>query len=128
MQARYSQRIAVDCAVMFAGDSGMGEGRALDVSLPGCLLESPEKMFEGDYVQLRLFLPDAPTPLQVSLAAIRWVNGTRVGLEFIRTTTDQQCRLKHFVRARLVPTRASILSGNEVMRSMGSGRNTESRY
>jgi PilZ domain len=128
MQARYSQRIEIDCAVMFGGDSGMGEARALDLSLPGCLLESPEKMFEGDYVQLRLFLPDALTPLQVSLAAIRWVNGTRVGLEFIRTSPDQQCRLEHFVRVRLVPNRASVLSGNDVMRSIGSGRNTESRY
>jgi hypothetical protein len=121
MQTRYSHRIEVDCAVMFAGDSAMGEGRALDISLPGCLLESSEKMFKGDYVQLRLFLPDALTPLQVSLAAVRWVNGTRVGLEFIRTTHDQQCRLEHFVRARFVHNRASVWSnGNEVVGAMGS--------
>ena len=121
MQARYSQRIEVDCAVMFAGDSAMGEGRALDISLPGCLLESPEEMFEGDYVQLRLFLPDALTPLQVSLAAVRWVNGTRVGIEFIRTTHDQQCRLEHFVRGRLAPNKASVWSdGDEVMGAIGS--------
>ena len=121
MQTRYSQRIEVECAVMFAGDSTIGEGRILDLSLPGCLLESSEKMFEGEYVQLRLFLPDAHTPLQVSLAAVRWVDGIRVGLEFICTSHDQQRRLEHFVRRRLVLNDASVWSeGIEVMRAIGS--------
>ena len=119
MQARYSQRIEIECAAMFAGDRAIGEGRVLDLSLPGCLLESSEKIFEGEYVQLRLFLPDTQTPLQVSLAAARWVDGTRAGLEFICTTQDQQRRLEHFVRRRLVPKGASVSSeGIEVMRAM----------
>ncbi|MGZ8393536.1 MAG: PilZ domain-containing protein [Nitrospira sp.] len=121
MQARYSQRIGVECPVMFAGDNSIGEGRILDLSLPGCLLESSEKIIEGEYVQLRLFLPDAQTPLQVSLAAVRWVDGIRVGLEFICTSHDQQRRLEHFVRRRLVPNGASVRNeGIEVMRAMGS--------
>ena len=38
MQARYSQRVTVECSVMFAGESAMGEGRVLDLSLRGCPL------------------------------------------------------------------------------------------
>ena len=108
MQARYSQRVTVECSVMFAGESAIGEGRILDLSLPGCLLESPEKMFPGEYVQLRLFLPNHQTPLQVSLAAVRWVDGCRVGLEFIRTSRDEERRLEHFVRRRLGQGAASV--------------------
>jgi hypothetical protein len=100
MKTRYSQRISVACSVIFAGDGGVGEGRVVDVSLPGCLLESAATLKSGDYVQLRLFLPDLQTPLHVPLAAVRWVDGNRVGLEFIRTSVEEQIRLENFVRGR----------------------------
>ncbi len=100
MNTRYSQRISVACSVIFAGDGGVGEGRIVDVSLPGCLLESAATLKSGDYVQLRLFLPDLQTPLHVPLAAVRWVDGNRVGLEFIRTSVEEQIRLESFVRGR----------------------------
>lgn len=101
MQARYSQRVPVECSVMFSGEGTVGEGRMLDLSLPGCLLESPQKLSTGEYVQLRVFLPDLPIPLHVPLAAVRWVNGFKVGIEFIRTSRDEQRRLEQFVRRRL---------------------------
>ncbi len=121
MQTRYSQRVPVECSVMFAGENTVGEGRILDLSLPGCLLESPEKMFPGEYVQLRLFLPDLQTPLHVSLAAVRWIDGFKVGIEFIRTSRDEQQRLEQFVRRRLSPGGASTWSeGIVVIGAMGS--------
>lgn len=100
MKARYSQRISVACSVIFAGEGGVGEGRILDVSLPGCLLESASSLKPGEYVQLRVFLPDLQSPLHVPLAAVRWVEGNRVGLEFIRTSRDEQSRLERFVRRK----------------------------
>lgn len=98
MKNRYSQRVPMDCSVMFAGDNVVGEGRILDISLPGCLLESPKKMTAGEYLQLRLFLPDRQSPLHVALAAVRWVDGSKLGVEFIRTSEDEQRRLEHLVR------------------------------
>ena len=103
MKSRYSQRVSVACSVIFCGDSGVGEGRILDVSLPGCLLESAARLKTGDYVQLRLFLPDLQSPLHVPLAAVRWVEGNRVGLEFIRTSHEERSRLELFVRRRSRP-------------------------
>jgi PilZ domain len=100
MKTRYSQRVSAACSVIFCGDSGVGEGRILDVSLPGCLLESAARLKAGDYVQLRLFLPDLQSPLHVPLAAVRWVEGNRVGLEFIRTSHEERNRLEVFVRRR----------------------------
>jgi hypothetical protein len=100
MKARYSQRVSVACSVIFSGEGGVGEGRMLDVSLPGCLLESAAALKCGDYVQLRLFLPDFQSPLHVPLAAVRWVEGNRVGLEFIRTSREEQSRLEQFVRRK----------------------------
>ena len=101
MQARYGRRVSVECSVMFGGENTVGEGRILDLSLPGCLLESTQQMSSGEYLQLRLFLSDNLTPLHIPLAAVRWVNGFKAGIEFIRTSQDEQCRLKQFVHRRL---------------------------
>ena len=83
MTHRYSERVSVDCSVMFAGENVVAEGRILDLSLPGCLLQSSKQMSAGQYIQLRLFLPDNQTPLHVTLAAIRWADGSRLGIEFM---------------------------------------------
>jgi hypothetical protein len=69
----------------------------VNLSLPGCLLESTEQISSADYMRLRLFMPDVQAPLEVDLAAVRWVDGSRVGLEFIRTSENAQRRLKRFV-------------------------------
>jgi PilZ domain len=97
MQTRYSHRVRTDCSVIFSGGNGVGEGRLVNLSLPGCLLESTEHISPTDYMRLRLFLPDQQAPLEVNLAAVRWVGGSRVGLEFIRTSKDAQRRLERFV-------------------------------
>lgn len=54
MQRRYSALVAVECPVIFAGQAAIGEGRVIDISLPGCLLESSECPKPGDYVQIDL--------------------------------------------------------------------------
>lgn len=119
MQVRYSQRVMVECSVMFADDSGdVGEGRVVNLSLPGCLLESSDNFSFGGYVQLRLFLPDRQAPLQVSLAAVRWVEGSRVGVEFIRTSQDEQARLERFVRERVGSVEASVMRNEVVVKSV----------
>lgn len=98
MQTRYSQRVLVDYSVMFAGENVVGEGRILDLSLPGCLLESSQNMTAGEYIQLRLFLPDCAAPLNVALAAVRWADGCKLGVEFIRTSREEQRRLAQFFK------------------------------
>ena len=97
MQTRYSQRVGTDCSVIFSGGNGVGEGRIVNLSLPGCLLESTAQISSNDYIRLRLFMPDEQVPLEVNLAAVRWVDGSRIGLEFIRTSEDAQRRLERLV-------------------------------
>jgi hypothetical protein len=82
VEARYRGRLALQCSIVFADGTQTGEGRVRDVSVPGCLVESPVPLKVGAYLQLRLFLPDHQPPLLVSLAAVRWVQGLRFGLEF----------------------------------------------
>ena len=98
MNHRYSERIPVECGAVFSGENICGEGRVIDVSLPGCLMESPELVKLGDYIRLRLFLPDQSSPLNVPLAVVRRVDRSFIGLEFIRSSDEDQARLTRYVR------------------------------
>lgn len=98
MVPRYGRRISVACDVILVGDHVHGEARVLDLSLPGCLLECQHPVRVGDYIELRIFLPDRAYPIHIPLAAVRWVDGTLVGLEFIRSSEEDQARLNDFVQ------------------------------
>lgn len=100
MIKRYGPRVELTCKVILAGDQSRYEGRVLDVSLPGCLIECVHSLHVGDYVQLRLFFPDQARPMNVPLAAVRWVDGTKVGVEFIRSSKDDQVRLASLVQGQ----------------------------
>ena len=120
MESRYSARIPVECSVVFAGEAVIGEGRVIDISLPGCLMESPESPKPGDYVQLKLFLPDQQPAIRVPLAVVRWAEGLRVGVEFIRSSEDDQQRLTRFVRRHRQGTLApKWVGGVEIISAAG---------
>lgn len=120
MEDRYSTRVPVECTVVFAGESIIGEGRVIDVSLPGCLMESPESARPGDYLGLKLFLPDRQPAISVPLAVVRWVKGNRLGVEFIRSTEEDGLRLKRFVKRHRQGTSVSEWQGGvEILSAAG---------
>jgi len=100
---RYGPRVAFTCKVILTGEDSSCEGQALDLSLPGCLIECVHSLKVGDYVQLRLFLPDHAVPMDIPLAAVRWINSAKVGVEFIRSSEEDQRRLSAIVR-HLMPS------------------------
>ncbi|SLM48181.1 protein of unknown function [Nitrospira japonica] len=97
MVSRYGPRVPVVGQAVLAGSHTSCEGRVLDLSVPGCLIECPHRLHVGEYVRLRVSLPDGGAAMTVSLAAVRWVCGNRVGLEFIRSSNADQHRLNAFV-------------------------------
>jgi c-di-GMP-binding flagellar brake protein YcgR len=98
MEDRYSARVPVEGSAIFAGEAMVGQGRVIDISLPGCLLESPDSIRIGDYVRLKLFLPDDQPAVSVPLAVVRWAKDGRLGLEFIRSSEGDQVRLQQYVQ------------------------------
>jgi len=98
MVSRYGPRVPVVGQAVLAGSRVSCEGRVLDLSVPGCLIECSHRLHVGEYVRLRVSLPDGGAAMTVSLAAVRWVSGNRVGLEFIRSSDADQLRLNAFVR------------------------------
>ena len=102
-KARSSDRIALQCSIVLANGMQVGEGRILDVSVRGCLVESSLPVKVGDNLQLRLSLPEPEPSMRVSRAAVRWAQGLRFGVEFIGMEEKDRVRLNRFVTLQRDP-------------------------
>ena len=97
MQPRYKPRIRLRFPVTFASGTRIGEGQVLDLTLPGCLIESSAAIEDAQSLQLELFLPGLKLPVSVTLGVVRWKKGKRFGVEFIKMHESQQRILQRFV-------------------------------
>ena len=93
MTARYSRRRTIQGNACIAAEGLVGNGRVLDLSVPGCLLETGLHLKVGQSLRLRLTYAGWK-PLTVSLAIVRWVNGRQAGIEFIRMPEEDQAALR----------------------------------
>jgi PilZ domain len=101
MKPRYSERIQATFPVIITVGSLVSEGRILDLTVPGCLIESPVSVTKGDYLQLKLSLPGLNSPFSVALAAVRWTNGSQFGVEFIKMNEKEQRQLNQVMARHL---------------------------
>jgi PilZ domain len=97
MKPRYRPRLRLNLPVNFTSGSQVGEGRVLDFTMPGCLVESPVVVQDGQSLQLEVDLPGQQFPLSVTLGVVRWRKGKRFGVEFIRMHESQQEILRRFM-------------------------------
>lgn len=107
---RYCERVHAHFPVMFAGETYVGEGTVLNVSVPGCAVQSRKLVQPGSYLEMRMLVPDATSPLRVGLARVRWSEGRRFGVEFIKMPGEDQVRLGRLVKKDLsfpLPPRSS---------------------
>ena len=96
MRTRYSVRKKTTGKVTLSCGARVGEGAVVDVTVPGCQLETPFPLEPGQSVQLRVYL-DSIRPMRVDLGIVRWVRDGKAGIEFIRMAGDDQLRLKFYV-------------------------------
>lgn len=98
---RYCERVSTQIPVIFAGEAYVGEGTVLNVSVPGCAVQSKKAVQPGSYLEMRMLVPDTSSPLSVSLAKVRWCDGRRFGVEFIRMPGEDQVRLGRLVKRQM---------------------------
>jgi PilZ domain len=103
MDGRQFPRIPLDTLVMVVSAQHSGHSVLLDLSQSGARLSSAHPPQPFNYVTLNLSLPFREPSLQVvlvALAAVRWVQGERFGVEFIRITEGEHSRLRDFLNTR----------------------------
>lgn len=93
MKRRYLNRVPVKGMAMFSSAAGLnGEGRILDLTVPGCMIESTLPPRKGESVFLNLYIPQFEAHFSVSMGIVRWVNGRRFGVEFVMMARKDQLR------------------------------------
>lgn len=97
MKARSTERIVLQCSIVLASGIQVGEGRVLDLSWRGCLMETFVPIKVGDTLQLRLSLPKPEPSMLVPQTVVRWVQGSRFGVEFMGMEEKDRVRLNRFV-------------------------------
>ncbi len=89
--------IMVGYPAVFSGDHVVGKGLVTRLSTPESTIQTPQAVNPGDYLELRVKLPDQSPPLAISLAKVCWVKGDSAGLEFILVREEDQNRLRRFI-------------------------------
>ena len=96
MNPRYSERKDTSAKVTLSVGPRVGEGQVLDLTVPGCLLQTAMPLEQGQDVQLLVYLNEL-RPMRINLGVVRWVSGKTAGIEFIRMSAGDQERLRAFL-------------------------------
>jgi hypothetical protein len=95
-------RVPLRCPAMYCVTSVVGEGTISNLSALGCSIETGEPLSENQQVALRLLLPDLTESLPIDAAEVKWVNGTRAGIEFVQVDREANLRLHSFVWDKMI--------------------------
>ena len=102
MKRRGSPRVDVSAPAAFLSEGFVGDGQITNLSASGCVIESDHIFHPGDHVALRLRVPDEGEPLDTDLATVRWVEGRKCGVEFIRISEKTKERLRSLTMATFI--------------------------
>ena len=79
-------KIAIDCILSKGSEGLQGEGCIYALSSSPPSITGPETLHPGDYVKLRLWLPDdESTAIYIDLAEVQWVKHHWVKLDLLLT-------------------------------------------
>ena len=97
---RAAQRVPVRIMVRFSATDSfqhVGDGVALDLSESGCKLCSAQVLPIGSFWDLYLTIPETSCPVLISEVRVIWAAENAYGIEFLRVTTRERTRLRHFI-------------------------------
>ena len=103
LQPRSRRRVQVDYPASFSGDEGSGHGTVTNLTIAGCEIESLVQLPIGAGLSLHVQTPEARPPIVISLAIVRWKNGDRFGLEFVRFEGGIKGQLEDMLNQREGP-------------------------
>lgn len=111
VKLRHCERAPAQFPVVFVGEAYVGEGTVFNVSVPGCAIHSRKPAQLGSYLEMRMLVPDTTPPFRIGLAKVRWCEGRRFGVEFIRMPGEDQVRLGRLVKNEIplaMPSRSNV--------------------
>ncbi|GAB1722796.1 MAG: hypothetical protein GDA65_10040 [Nitrospira sp. CR1.1] len=63
----------------------------------GTLRTTSHRLIDGDFLAMKLYLPEEKRPVSVNLAKVIWIQEERFGVELLIMDTDERDRLNRFL-------------------------------
>jgi hypothetical protein len=100
--SRFAKRIVVtgEASVRLLLTEDSDDGTLLDLSRKGARVRINRLFWPGQRVTLVLNLPWEEPPLEVRLAAVKWMKGDNLGVEFLKVGDDDRVSLDVFLASR----------------------------
>jgi PilZ domain-containing protein len=99
-EKRQQPRFTSQFRSTISGGHGEGQGRTLDLSTGGCMIETDFPVVEGASFECRIYVPGLDWPLRIDEAQVRWVKANTFGIQFKKIQPDEEAKLKRVI-ARL---------------------------
>ncbi len=81
-------------------DGLRGDGCVYELSKSCQQVSNPSKLRPGDYVKVRLWLPDDNSHILIELAEIQWIKNHWIKVELIVVAPTGQTRLKQYMESQ----------------------------
>ncbi|MCP9452696.1 MAG: hypothetical protein NNA23_08440 [Nitrospira sp.] len=89
-------RVAITCLLTKGSAELEADGCLYDLTAPNHTTTLPVPLRAGDYVKLRLWLPNDDSPLSVELAEVEWVENHRLKVDLLSLSPEARTRLNQF--------------------------------
>lgn len=94
LEKRKQPRFTSQFRSTISGGQGEGQGRTLDLSSGGCMIETDFPVVEGTSFECRIYVPGLDWPLRIDEAQVRWVKANTFGIQFKKIQPDEEAKLK----------------------------------
>jgi PilZ domain len=96
-EKRQQPRFTSQFRSTISGGQGEGQGRTLDLSAGGCMIEADFPVVVGAAFECRIYVPGLDWPLRIEEAQVRWVKANTFGIQFMKIQTDEEAKLKQVI-------------------------------
>ena len=96
-EKRQQPRFTSQFRSIFSGGQREGQGRTLDLSTGGCMIETDFPVVVGTSFECRIYVPGLDWPLRIDEAQVRWVKAKTFGIQFMKIQPDEGTKLKRVI-------------------------------
>jgi len=97
VEKRQQPRFTSQFRSIISGGQGEGQGRTLDLSTGGCMVETDLPVGVGASIECRIYVPGLDWPLRIDEAQVRWVKANTFGIQFTKIQPDEEAKLKQVI-------------------------------
>jgi len=97
LEKRQQPRFTSQFRSIISSGQGEGQGRTLDLSTGGCMIETDLPVGVGASFECRIYVPGLDWPLRIDEAQVRWVKANTFGIQFTKIQPDEEIKLKQVI-------------------------------